>query len=705
MATKFYNNNWRMPRNANQSKASNFSMEFDGTDDYIDCGTISALNGGITAFSVSCWINPSATTSNVIISGGDSTSDDFYIQIVNSTTIRYGSGSQYDDFTISALSTGTWYHLVTVHNGTNLELYIDGTSVGTATVLAPTNDIGTDLIIGDYQISGSGFEYAGKMDEVAIFDYALTAGNVTTLYGNSTDGVGNPMALDPKPKAYYPLGDYAAYNGTNYLINNGALSDYVFDFDGSNDDQINLSSAISSASEFTLSYWANPTSTGGLNSYIIAQAAVNHNYIQHNQIARIKVQIDSSATTFIEAAGNDLVLNTWQHILITRDSSNIVKVYRNGTAFGAASSAMTGTFSIDQIGCFVNLYGYDGLISNVAWWTSDQTANIATIYNNGTPSDITSLSPISWWKLDASATFDGTNWSIPDDSTNSNTGTSGNMTAANLVQSSLNITTPFSRYALDFDGTNDHIDLGDDIAILKPTGAFSISLWVKSDSISTYQGLFTATPASTAGGYWLVFNGSNARFGIHDGAGIEWVLSATLSSDTWYHIVGVWDGSSTSNIYVNTVASTSPNTGVASINYSGTIQHLIGDYAGLELNGQMSQVSFFNSALTVGEITTLYNEGKPSDLSSFSPAPIAWWQLGENSYYDGSDWIVLDEIGTINGTSSGMSEDDLVNGVQTTANGVSSGMGTTNIKGDAPYSTNNAISYNMGVTARETSTP
>ena len=119
----------------------------------------------------------------------------------------------------------------------------------------------------------------------------------------------------------------------------------------------------------------------------------------------------------------------------------------------------------------------------------------------------------------------------------------------------------------------------------------------------------------------------------------------------------------------------------------------------------LSNISFWNSALSAANVTTLYNSGKPSDLSSFSPAPVAWWQLGENSYYDGSNWIVLDEIGTNNGTSSGMSEDDLVNGVGTTANGVSSGMGTTNIKGDAPYSTNNAISYNMGVTARETSTP
>ena len=43
------------------------------------------------------------------------------------------------------------------------------------------------------------------------------------------------MSLSPKPVAYYPLGDKSAFNGSNYLVPNSSLKDYVFDFDGSND--------------------------------------------------------------------------------------------------------------------------------------------------------------------------------------------------------------------------------------------------------------------------------------------------------------------------------------------------------------------------------------------------------------------------------------------------------------------------------------
>ena len=50
--------------------------------------------------------------------------------------------------------------------------------------------------------------------------------------------------------------------------------------------------------------------------------------------------------------------------------------------------------------------------------------------------------------------------------------------------------------------------------------------------------------------------------------------------------------------------------------------------------------------------------------------------------------------------SVNMTISDLVNGVGTTANGVSSGMSEGNLVGDAPYSTANALSTNMVVTSR-----
>jgi hypothetical protein len=60
------------------------------------------------------------------------------------------------------------------------------------------------------------------------------------------------MALPSPPIAYYPLGT-SAYNG-EYLAENNAIGDYVFDFDADyidcgNDSSLNLTSQI------TLSAW------------------------------------------------------------------------------------------------------------------------------------------------------------------------------------------------------------------------------------------------------------------------------------------------------------------------------------------------------------------------------------------------------------------------------------------------------------------
>ena len=53
-----------------------------------------------------------------------------------------------------------------------------------------------------------------------------------------------------------------------------------------------------------------------------------------------------------------------------------------------------------------------------------------------------------------------------------------------------------------------------------------------------------------------------------------------------------------------------------------------------------------------------------------------------------------------------MEQGDLVSGVGATGSGTSSGMSSgTNRTGDAPYSENNAVSYNMSVTAKSTSVP
>ena len=77
----------------------------------------------------------------------------------------------------------------------------------------------------------------------------------------------------------------------------------------------------------------------------------------------------------------------------------------------------------------------------------------------------------------------------------------------------------------------------------------------------------------------------------------------------------------------------------------------------------------------------------PSNLNNHSAYSnlVSWWQLGSNSSFN-TNWTVLDEKGSNNGTSVNMGEDAIVDGVGSYANGLSSGMGGDEVIGDAPYS-------------------
>jgi hypothetical protein len=122
-------------------------------------------------------------------------------------------------------------------------------------------DVDSFSYIGKLKVNSRAFN--GKIDHCCIFDYALTQPQITALYGSSSTGVGNPMAITNgrKPVAYYPIGDYSAYNGTEYLVPNSAVSDYVFDFSSDSIEvsatpsQLSLPSTTVSSGGFSISFW------------------------------------------------------------------------------------------------------------------------------------------------------------------------------------------------------------------------------------------------------------------------------------------------------------------------------------------------------------------------------------------------------------------------------------------------------------------
>ena len=190
-----------------------YSVSFDGTDDYMSIGTVSELNGSISAVTLSAWFNFSGTyhtDKNLVLSGGASGSDRFYFQQLSATQLRYGSSSGFVNFTIPTVSASTWYHMAIVHNGTSASAYFNGSpsSSNPQTVTAPTANYGTALKVGAYYTGSAVF--GGLLDEVSVFDSALSASNITSIYNS---GVPNDIS-SLSPVGWWRMGDNDSGTGT-----------------------------------------------------------------------------------------------------------------------------------------------------------------------------------------------------------------------------------------------------------------------------------------------------------------------------------------------------------------------------------------------------------------------------------------------------------------------------------------------------------
>jgi len=169
-------------------------MNFDGSNDYIDVGTgLKSTFDGATAFTISAWFkydtaNPNYST---IIQQEYTAAGDNYLAAVrlSNTSTPQITNRNVTLTDTTALNSGQWYHIVSVFDGSSqtLTMYIDGTQVAQNTSAGssmPTSAAGSKCIIGANANNDRFLD--GSIDEVAVWDTALTSTQVSEIY-NATD--------------------------------------------------------------------------------------------------------------------------------------------------------------------------------------------------------------------------------------------------------------------------------------------------------------------------------------------------------------------------------------------------------------------------------------------------------------------------------------------------------------------------------------
>lgn len=189
---------WRVYANDGVSVvlgASTHSLALDGTDDRMECGDVPGISS-VTAFSVSAWLRTSSTATMYLLSGVGSTGDFYdgfqvYISSGNPNFVVGNGATGYDGAkNTTTVNDDDWHHVVGVMNGSTYTVYVDGstvgsTGVGNATISTTPSTCGGNFTIGERFDSNNTFAFNGYVDDVAVFNRALTSSEVSNIYNNA----------------------------------------------------------------------------------------------------------------------------------------------------------------------------------------------------------------------------------------------------------------------------------------------------------------------------------------------------------------------------------------------------------------------------------------------------------------------------------------------------------------------------------------
>jgi len=148
------------------------ALHFDGEDDYVDFGTGSNLDISGDEITISMWAKAD------VIGAQKHTASRFpcyYIDLLANGTYSFRLGFADLDGT-TAVSAGTWHHVVGVKTSTQMILYLDGNQDAIRDVSGNLDNTCTHSMLGRF-LEG-GYQFEGSFDDVRIYDRALSAAEI-----------------------------------------------------------------------------------------------------------------------------------------------------------------------------------------------------------------------------------------------------------------------------------------------------------------------------------------------------------------------------------------------------------------------------------------------------------------------------------------------------------------------------------------------
>jgi len=208
----------------------NTSLNFDGTDDYVDLGVISSTNFTNADFSIQTWVKTTSSKAQSILVKGDGDGAwEAGEKALYMETAGYpwfvGYDNEYIPGTGLTINDGLWHHIVVTWDYSEGEtgsaaIYVDGVKATVETSYrARTVDNSEDKIyIGKAEAWEAQNDFDGNIDEVGIWDKALSDVEVAALY-NASSGLNASINSGNYTSSSNLQGYWRMYEGTGNIIN------------------------------------------------------------------------------------------------------------------------------------------------------------------------------------------------------------------------------------------------------------------------------------------------------------------------------------------------------------------------------------------------------------------------------------------------------------------------------------------------------
>lgn len=614
-------------------------LTFDGSDDWVSFTNY--VHPGACTLMV--WIKTSNDGTICSHSSGGPVNMVYKIGSNKLSYDYYDGGWKNVSSTGTTVNDDTWHHVVFARSGTNHKFYVDGALDADTTMDASMS--GTIDAIGR---KWNGTYFGGLMSDFRIYSTQLSAAQISEIYrspntvlptGVSASSLFRwwPLSEGSGTKAYDGSGNEHHGTLTNMaptwtggqpdipqLAGKGHSNKMVFD--GTNDYLLfGTTNLPSGNTNVSLSCWVWPTTSedSGCFGYGSASTDTTFEIYMYNDSGTLKPAVHYAGGNGGTNLG--LTLKGWNHIVATYDQTSS-RTYVNGALSVTDAQALTIATTYRHIGA--HNYGsaagfFDGLIDECAIWNSTlDAAAVTAIYNSGVPIDLRNNSSnydaytdnlVGYWRNDGQGRW-------LDLSGNGNHGTvNGSPSKVSFPEGttskkdSQGFPSEISSFGFEgaYDSGNltatDRIDLGD-VGFTDGLQVFSVSVWFKVASASeNHAAIFSKDNQIEC---WIKWNG-NQRYALSvNNDHVDFTNSSTPLGE-WVNVVWTWnvDGD-VRKVYQNGVlvdTGSGNEDGVAIT--TGAVGLSIGARAAghYPTNSEISNVRFYNRALSASEITHNFN--------------------------------------------------------------------------------------------------